>query len=544
MKSHLFKWVAAALPALPKRAKPANKTWVGLWAVVIVALTFAISPAWGDRDPLLEVLIRKGVLSPEEAAEVQKEAKEVEREREKKVEKKVTETEQKVTNVEQETETITDKVAAVEKKVADWKLPEALKGLQIGVLAYIDYSLGDRPTFRGPRTATGSGFLGRDIDGHVGADQWTLTRGYLNVIKEITPWFYARWTPDLTFDSTNGWILRQKYLYAELRPPNAGNVLTQIKGEIGLGHTPWHDFEETVYPYRCQGTIPIERAGVFSSADIGLNIRGNFGGQLADAKEVVGNGGYDGRYGSWQVGVYNGSGYTAAENNQNKVPEYRVTLRPLPDLLPGLQATYFGLYGKGNSSSSANFGAPFFNYFPEWIVNMGYLSYQNPWFILTAQIFASKGNQAGNWTTTTGIIGHLIGRRADSLWTRGYSLFGDVKVPLALPSGDAQYPLHAFYRTDWFNADQNHVIAENAAYTKLITGVAYYLYKNNLILLAYERTWYGADYASNFTRPGSIGAGGGITWPSSVTARAVLPQNHGANLGTDQRFQMVFQISY
>ena len=42
-------------------------------------------------------------------------------------------------------------------------------------------------------------------------------------------------------------------------------------------------------------------------------------------------------------------------------------------------------------------------------------------------------------------------------------MFGDVKVPVALYSpleGDQQYPLHAFYRTDWFNADQDHEIAD------------------------------------------------------------------------------------
>ena len=328
-----------------------------------------------------------------------------------------------------------------------------------------------------------------------------------------------------------------------------GNVLTQMKGEIGLGHTPWHDFEETVYPYRCQGTIPIERAGVFSSADIGVNLRGNFGGQLANAKELVGNAGYDGRYGSWHIGVYNGCGYSSFENNQNKIPEYRVTVRPLPDQLPGFQATYFGLYGQGNSNSRTQNGNvnpnPFLQSFPDWIVNMGYLSYQHPWFILTAQGFWTKGNQAGNWTTipTTGIttVSPAVGERANSLWTRGFSLFGDVKVPLELSipfweqDKDNKYPLHVFYRTDWFNADMNKVIARDAKYTKLIAGMAYHLYKNNLILMDYERTWYGSDYGANFAGPGTIGAGGGLSWPSSVTARTASLNSNGGNLGVDQR---------
>ena len=75
---------------------------------------------------------------------------------------------------------------------------------------------------------------------------------------------------------------------------------------------------------------------------------------------------------------------------------------------------------------------------------------------------------------------------ADSLWTLGYSTFGDVKLPFALWSSDTTYPLHVFARADWFNADENAVIADDAKYTKLITGLAHYLYKDNPILLSYR----------------------------------------------------------
>ena len=71
----------------------------------------------------------------------------------------------------------------------------------------------------------------------MGLNQFTLTRGYLTVTKEITPWLAARSTTDIFQDtdagaSSNGsWVVREKYLYAELRPPNAGNVLTQNKAK-------------------------------------------------------------------------------------------------------------------------------------------------------------------------------------------------------------------------------------------------------------------------------------------------------------------------
>ena len=548
----------------------------GIWAVVmLVCLGLAqvawSTPAWAvSADELLDLMVDEGAITPEKAQKIKEKARKIDKVKKAEEDAKRA---QELQQVKQEAKTeakaeakaeAAKEVAAgekrVEQKAASWipkNLPEPLKGLKIGVLAYVDYSVGDSPRFMGPIVpqtgkAPVAGNFGRNVDGHVGLNQFSLTRGYLNVVKEITPWLYARWTPDLTLNNTNnagplnpgnganqttGWILREKYLYGELRPGNLGNVLTQNKAEIGLGHTPWHDFEESLYPYRCQGTIPMERAGVFNSADIGANIRGYFGGELANAKEVLGNDAYAGRYGSWHVGIYNGAGYTAGENNQNKVPEYRVTIRPLPDLLPGLQASYFGLYGKGNSSSAANYGTPFAQFYPDWVVNQGYLIYQHPWFMLTAQMFASKGNQAGVWTTqNTGPV--PIGARADSLWTRGYSVFGDVKVPVALSipywQGDQQYPLHAFYRTDWFNADQNHEIAESAKYTKLITGLAYHIYKDNMILLAYEKTWYGRDYAIQ----GGTGPNG------QPTARVVSAPGNGSNLGTDQRFQVVYQVSY
>jgi hypothetical protein len=330
-------------------------------------------------------------------------------------------------------------------------------------------------------------------------------------------------------DSTGDWKLRQKYLYGELRPPNAGGVLTEMKGEIGLSHIPWLDFEEALNPYRCQGTMPLERAGVFNSADLGVSLRGNFGGRLANSKEVVGNDHYDGRYGSWHIGVYNGGGYHAGEVNENKPVEYRITVRPLPDYLPGFQASYFGIYGKGNNTSFNSLGKGYFNFSPDWIVHEGFLSYQHPWFILSAQMFATKGNQGGNWINQPA-PSKPIGMRANSLWTRGYSIFGDVKIPVKVFN---EYRCHAFYRTDWFNADQDEVIAKSAKYTKLITGMAFHIYKSNLLLLAFEKTWYGRDY----------GIDGGTGY-NGTGNRVVSPGTNGKNLGTDQRFQTVYQISF
>src|SRR5208337_2792628 len=280
MESELVKrssaTAAAAATDAPRRTLRRNP-WAWIWAV-IVALTFVAPPAWAaDRDPLLEVLIRKGVLTPGEADQVQKEAKALEKEKEKKAEKQVeNKVDNKVANSEQKVTTEVDqKVAAVEKKVeaktaANWPegLNPVLKGWKFGILWYLGYTVGDTPTFMGPKVKIGNNVFTRNNDGHVGINKFYLERGYVTVEKEITPWLSARSTTDLTeYASTaakpdveaGDWKLRQKYLYGEIRPGNLGDVLTQNKLEFGLGHNPWHDWAESFYPYRVQGTIPIER---------------------------------------------------------------------------------------------------------------------------------------------------------------------------------------------------------------------------------------------------------------------------------------------
>ncbi|MGD2062264.1 MAG: hypothetical protein PVF51_01640, partial [Nitrospirota bacterium] len=324
-----------------------------------------------------------------------------------------------------------DEVAQLPDRSA---LPKGLTGMTFEALAYIDYSTGSS---------------GEPGDGSDSFNRFTLGRGYLTAKKEILPWMRARTTLDVHQDDDEDWKVRLKYLYAELRPDDVG-PLTQMKSEIGLGHMPWLDFEEHINPYRCQGTMAIERSGIFNSADLGVSLRGNIGGKLEDAKERTGNHHYDGQYGSWHVGVYNGGGYHAAEKNEDKVFEGRLTVRPLPDMAPGLQVSYLGITGDGNTDPG-----------PDYTVNLGMVSYEHPWFILTGQYFQTSGNAKG----TTFVDGS-----GDSLDTEGYSFFGNVKLPVA----DGR--LAAFARWDHFDADADEEIAEDADHDLMLAGLAFDLH--------------------------------------------------------------------
>ena len=248
-----------------------KKSIVMMFVLSIFLISFvATGPVFAtDNDKLLKKLIEKGIITEEEADEIQREEQKVEEQREEKI----------VKNIE-------DKELAI---------PKALKGLKVGMLAYMDYSNGDSPEFN---------------DQESDLNEFRITRGYLTLEKEILPWFHARATVDTHQDDTGDWKMRLKYYYAELRPPDFG-FLTNMKSEIGMGHIPWLDFEEHINPYRCQGTMAVERAGTFNSADLGLSLRGYFNGKLENAKETIGDDHYDGRYGSWHLGLYNGSGYHA-----------------------------------------------------------------------------------------------------------------------------------------------------------------------------------------------------------------------------------------
>ncbi|NPA95100.1 MAG: hypothetical protein GXO58_06715 [Thermodesulfobacteria bacterium] len=414
------------------------------------------------QDPLLQVLIKKGILTEKEAEEIQAEAEALKR---------------------QEKERLA-------KEIRQEATPKAFRGLKFKMLAYLDYSIGE--------TAESHG-------GQESYNRFTIKRGYFRVYKRITPWLQGHLTYDVRQDDTGDWKARLKYLYAEFRTPDLG-LLTNMKAEFGLGHIPWLDFEEHVNPYRCQGTMPIERAGTFNSADLGVSLRGYLGGELEDALARTGNHHYAGRYGSWHLGVYNGSGYHAKENNGNKVIEGRLTIRPLPDIIPGLQLSYFGLYGEANQRATQN------GEFPDYQVQMGYMSFEHPRLILTAQYFVTEGNKDGNWLRPDG----------KALWTENYSFFVNVRPPVYLISPWLDRRLNLFFRYDHIDRDKDHKIASDAKYDLYIGGGALEIVHGNYVLVDYEYTDFGRDFGNKHSAA-----------PSP-----------GNDPGNEHKFQMVYQLKF
>jgi hypothetical protein len=341
----------------------------------------------------------------------------------------------------------------------------------------------DRPTPPPPMAATatstegpkfpevsihGLGYISYQDGKSGGADysKVTLKRGYVDTQAKILAYLSARATFDITQDSSGDWKPRFKYLYGKFSLGNAG-FLAKNYIEFGLAHMPWLDFEEHIDYFRLQDPMFMERNGLFNSADVGLLFGGNFGPDLpADYKKTV-SGAYPGRWGSYQIGVYNGAGYHGAEANKNKVLEGRVSVRPIPDIAPGLQISYFGVNGKGNTAAE-----------PDWTLNVGMISYESRWVVVTGQYFSGKGTQSGTSVDASG----------NSLKKSGYSGFVEGKIT-------PQWSVIARY--DSFDPNTN---ADNDKAKRTIGGVAYKFNSSNMVLLDYEEAKYDAPGKPNDSR--------------------------------------------
>jgi len=166
-----------------------------------------------------------------------------------------------------------------------------------------------------------------------------------------------------------------------------------------------------------------------------------------------------GRYGSYGIGVYNGGGYTASENNENKAFEARLTLRPFPDHIPGLQFTYFNITAKGNRKEE-----------PDWRTHIAFLSYEATWGTLTAQYADVKGSQKGEYKI--GSSPFLDERNKD-----GYSFFVNLKAPW-------DYRYRAFIRYDFWDPNDDTTGDTQKRY---IGGLSYEFYKSCMLTGVYEK---------------------------------------------------------
>lgn len=336
-------------------------------------------------------------------------------------------------------------------------LPKGVKDLEIGALWYLSYQSGE--------------IIGIEYN------RFTVKRGYINVKKEIMPWLEARITPDVYQDSSGDMKVRLKYAYAKFKFPTKG-IIYKPWLEFGQAHMPWLDFEEHINYYRLQDEMFVERNGNFNSADFGAAFGAIIGGEIDEEYQETVNEKYPGRYGSFAVGVYNGGGYHAIEENENKALEGRLTIRPVPYDLPGLQVSYFGIYGEGNVAPVVGVIPP------DWRFNLAQVSYEHKYMTLTGTYAKGTGNQRGSFVDDEGVaVDH-----------GGYSIFGELKIPEKKSSIIARWDHYdPDAAVDWDKYITDPEDPRDGENDRIILGYAYHLPKHSMVLINVERVSFVQD---------------------------------------------------
>lgn len=287
---------------------------------------------------------------------------------------------------------------------------------------------------------------------------FTVTRGYINVKAKFNDTFSGRITPDVSIDQEGDGAgdleLRLKYAYLQWNLPNV-SFLHKPFFELGLVHRPWLNFEENVIGYRVQGTMFLPRHGVINSADFGVTFITLLGGEMSKEYQKNVSKKYPGKYGSISIGVYNGGGYHDFETNNDKPFEGRITLRPFPNIIPGLQFSYTWAYGKGNTVIA-----------PDWKMNMGYVSWETKRLILTASYYNGLGDYRGRALDSLG----------NSVDQDGYSAYGELRFP--------KLNLGLIARYDYF---QRHEQNGDMYSRRYIAGISYRFYKESKFLITFDR---------------------------------------------------------
>ena len=305
-------------------------------------------------------------------------------------------------------------------------------------------------------------------NGDAAFSDFFINRGYINVKADLLPGISGRITPDISVDrdgdGEGDLELRLKYCYVNADLPEFA-FFSKPDVSFGLIARPWLAFEQKVNRYRVQGHMFVESIDIMNSADFGASASSLLGGEMPDQYKKRVSSGYPGRYGSVSVGVFNGGGYHAIERNINKTLEGRLTLRPLPDIIPGLQFSYSGSYGKGNVQQDV-----------DWTMHLGFLSFEHEYAVFTASLYNGVGNSRGSDLTEDGYPMDM----------KGTSFFLELK-----PTG---YPISLIGRYD--NAEE--MLPEESMHfgthipdlmndERIIAGVAYHLTRKSKLLLDYER---------------------------------------------------------
>jgi len=184
--------------------------------------------------------------------------------------------------------------------------PNDEPSIKVGTTIFLDYTFQQSPEIRDAAGNT------------VNFNAFQVPRAYLNLTGQVHHLLSFRVTPDVQQEAGSGSSLngsmtfRLKYAFAQV---NLDDWLTRGSWvRFGMQQTPLIDYQESIYRYRFQGPVFVDREGFLSSSDAGISFHSNF----------------KNNYGDLHAGIYNGDAYSRAEANDRKAFMIRGTVRPLP----------------------------------------------------------------------------------------------------------------------------------------------------------------------------------------------------------------------
>jgi len=207
--------------------------------------------------------------------------------------------------------------------------PDDTQSIKIGAVVFYDYTFQESPK------------VTDSVGNVVSSNSFNVSRAYLNVTGNISHRLSFRITTDVARETSatpslsGSLIARLKYGFAQYNFDDWTGNWKQTWVRLGIQVTPLIDYTEGIYRYRFQGTTFYERVGALTSSDAGVSFHSNL----------------PSNYGDFQVGLYNGEGYSKPEANNEKAFQVRGSLRPLATstnmAMRGLRVT--GFYDADNS---------------------------------------------------------------------------------------------------------------------------------------------------------------------------------------------------
>lgn len=168
-------------------------------------------------------------------------------------------------------------------------------------------------------------------------NQFSIQRAYINVLGRFSGGISTRVTADIAPVGVGNQVFRLKYAFLAWTPTNSN-----LTYKFGLMQTPYVDFEETLWDYRMQGAVAVDRNGYMSSADVGIGADGRWKNEQVNA----------------QFAIINGEGYSGGTGDNRKDVTARVSVRLSPtndaSRVGGLRLTGYAGIGKATGGADRN----------------------------------------------------------------------------------------------------------------------------------------------------------------------------------------------